>query len=539
MASMRGRGAPALFALASALVLAPGAGAEGVLAFGDSITLGNDDEPFPDDRCPPGGTQGVIGGWRNILACRLAPFGFSFSATARGGSSSWWARATVERAIAAAPGATTALLSFHVNDCGVKCGPVCTGGPRAGEACVENADCPLASCDRALAHPCSAAETRQNVAAVVTRLLDASYQRVIFWKSPGLVNRLELSSGCASLQFDGSSHSLDALFLSDPRPEGFADDPRVSYVDETFRDFCPGTGLQGCGADDGEGDRRRWWFAHDSPGYSAHVHPNAWGYMELAARLGEALLGAPLGARPPRPSVALDGRIDTSLRVRVSADPDPDGDPLSIYVWAACADTSGGSSDPACDGPGGSTASGPYRERECGAIGGSDHDGPDGGYFERHVAVAQQGRATLEGLAPDTLYRVCAVAWDGFQGSFLNESVVARTRVPDADGDGVADALDNCLEAANPDRRDTDLDGWGNACDADYDGNRIVTFLDYLALRRTWGSAQGSARFDPALDADGDGRVGAREFVLLSEQFGGPPGPSGLLCAGEIPCASE
>jgi hypothetical protein len=536
---MRGRGAPALFALASALALAPGARAEGVLAFGDSITLGGDDEPLPDDACPPGGTPSFTGGWREILRCRLAPLGFSFGAYARGGSTSWWARATVERAIAAAPGATTALLSFHVNDCAPSCGAVCTGGPRTGEACVENADCPLASCNRSLAHPCSAAETRENVAAVVTRLLAAGYQRVIFWKSPGRVNRLELPT-CALPQFDGSSHSLDALFLSDPRPQGFADDPRVSYVDETFRDFCPGTGLQGCGPDDGEGDRRRWWFAHDAVvWYSAHVHPNAWGYMELAARLGEALLGAPLDARPPRPSVALEGRIDTSLRVRVSAGADPDGDPLSIYVWASCADTGGGSSDPACDGPGGGSPSGPYRERECGAIDGADHDGPDGDRFERHVAVVQQGRATLEGLAPDTLYRVCAVAWDGFQGSFLNESVLVRTRVPDADGDGVADARDNCLEAANPDLRDSDADGWGNACDADYDGNEIVSGWDYLAFVLAFGAVLGDPRFDPVLDADGDGRVGGREFLLLAAQWGGPPGPSGLACAGEVPCSSE
>src|SRR5262249_38095910 len=45
--------------------------------------------------------------------------------------------------------------------------------------------------------------------------------------------------------------------------------------------------------------------------------------------------------------------------------------------------------------------------------------------------------------------------------------------VGDADGDGVPDDLDNCPMDANPDQRDTDHDGVGDACDActDPDGD--------------------------------------------------------------------
>lgn len=52
-----------------------------------------------------------------------------------------------------------------------------------------------------------------------------------------------------------------------------------------------------------------------------------------------------------------------------------------------------------------------------------------------------------------------------------NTATTARTRVRDADGDGVPDGLDNCPAAANPDQADRDRDGLGDACDAGESGN--------------------------------------------------------------------
>ena len=48
---------------------------------------------------------------------------------------------------------------------------------------------------------------------------------------------------------------------------------------------------------------------------------------------------------------------------------------------------------------------------------------------------------------------------------------------PDWDGDGVADALDNCPYLSNPDQADSDGDGQGDACQ-DSDGDRIVDIKD-------------------------------------------------------------
>jgi hypothetical protein len=544
--SRPGPGRTCLLALL-ALHLGGAARAEGILVFGDSISVGSDDEPVPEDRCPPGVGNPLNGGWASVLECRLRARGDTRPWTnySKGGSTSWWAVASLDEALAAAPEARTLLLSFHVNDCARTCGSVCSGGSRSGLACTMDTHCPSGSCDSSNSHPCSSAETRANLRTIIDTALATGFERVLFWKSPGRIGGLEGNHPCGILQFDGSEDAIDTMFLSDPQPIGYADEPRVEYLETSFRAFCPGSGLQGCGPPDAWGDRRRSWFSHDQAdgnfGNLRHIHPNAWGYMEIAARIGERLVGEPLNRRPPIPVVVVSERAETSLSIRVLQPADDDGDPLSVYAWAACADTRGTSPDPACDRLKGPDDPGPVLPRECGALAGSDHDGlgatsENPPYPVRHTALATGGEAVLDGLAPDTEYRICAVAWDGFQGSYLNDAMLARTLASDADGDGVPDGRDVCRDDPDPGQHDADLDGYGNACDADYDGDGIVGLTDLIALRLALGATSSDPGYELRLDIGGDGAIGASEVALLSRQLGGPPGPSGLACAGAPPC---
>src|SRR5262245_8834569 len=115
-------------------------------------------------------------------------------------------------------------------------------------------------------------------------------------------------------------------------------------------------------------------------------------------------------------------------------------------------------------------------------------------------------------------------------------------RAVDADGDGVEDSLDNCRDEANADQTDTNLDGYGNACDGDFDNDGVVDARDYAIFSAAYGShgtAPESSNWNPDVDCDAatDGVIGAADFLCYVRQATlGRPGPSGLACAGSFPC---
>jgi hypothetical protein len=90
----------------------------------------------------------------------------------------------------------------------------------------------------------------------------------------------------------------------------------------------------------------------------------------------------------------------------------------------------------------------------------------------------------------------------------------------DADGDGVADAADNCPDVPNTDQRDTDGDRRGDACDDDDDGDGVADSADNCALSPNPGQ----------LDDDFDGRGDACDDVL--DSTAGVTSGGGWLIAG-------
>ena len=118
--------------------------------------------------------------------------------------------------------------------------------------------------------------------------------------------------------------------------------------------------------------------------------------------------------------------------------------------------------------------------------------------------------------------------------------VCSTAGTTDTDGDGVDDFIDNCILRANgpllPDaglnsQLDTDLDGFGNICDADLDNTGTVNLGDFFQFRSVFGSpAPGVAPFTLPDHADfnGNGLVDLGDFNAIRGAFGSAPGPSGL-----------
>lgn len=114
-----------------------------------------------------------------------------------------------------------------------------------------------------------------------------------------------------------------------------------------------------------------------------------------------------------------------------------------------------------------------------------------------------------------------------------SDTLVVEIATPtDADGDAVLDYYDNCLQRQNPDSRDSNRDGFGNACDADYDGDADVDGDDLAIFQAAFATQSGDEAYDPNCDHDGDGVVGIPDYGVLNTLFSLPPGPSGLGCAG-------
>jgi hypothetical protein len=163
--------------------------------------------------------------------------------------------------------------------------------------------------------------------------------------------------------------------------------------------------------------------------------------------------------------------------------------------------------------------------------------------FQRVNAVGGGGRSatglpplgTFLGLDPRSTAIDPDADLDGIADTADNCSLVANPLQEDVldGGDGVGDACDNCTLLANgpaiPDaggnsQLDTDGDGFGNMCDADFNGNTVVDPADFSTLKAALGSST-----SPDQDLNGNGVVDPADFSSLKANLGQPAGPSALV----------
>jgi hypothetical protein len=98
----------------------------------------------------------------------------------------------------------------------------------------------------------------------------------------------------------------------------------------------------------------------------------------------------------------------------------------------------------------------------------------------------------------------------------------AGSLLGNSDADTLDDIVDNCRDVSNGDQTDTDLDGCGNACDADYDNNGKVGGSDFNHLRNCFNLfSTATVLTGPcaAVDSDNNGKIGGSDFNTLRNGF--------------------
>lgn len=121
-------------------------------------------------------------------------------------------------------------------------------------------------------------------------------------------------------------------------------------------------------------------------------------------------------------------------------------------------------------------------------------------------------------------------------GTLDSEDNCAATHNPDqsnTDADGIGDACDNYTLRPNAVQANADRDGYGNLYDADLNNDGAIGMGDIAEIL-----ASANTNANPAADLNGDGGMGMDDVAVALGMTNTEPGPSGLACAGSVPCGA-
>ena len=158
----------------------------------------------------------------------------------------------------------------------------------------------------------------------------------------------------------------------------------------------------------------------------------------------------------------------------------------------------------------------------------------EGGTYHGTVVADVGGNWTFNGPVTGPNITATATSTVGSTSEFSAPFPYAPP--PDTDGDGFADPADNCSLVSNPSQLDADADGYGNLCDADLNNSGLTTTADFghpaVRAQPERRHRAPTLRRRPERQRHGDDS----RFRHPARRLNGAPGPSGLACAGTVPC---
>ena len=125
---------------------------------------------------------------------------------------------------------------------------------------------------------------------------------------------------------------------------------------------------------------------------------------------------------------------------------------------------------------------------------------------------------------------------------FVSRDSPAGVACDCGDADGIVDPLDNCVIVPNGPflgacsaQEDGDMDGYGVACDTDFNNNGATDAADLGTMLTAVITVSPAVVTD--LNCNGAADTTDLGKMIFDTIISRVPGPSGLACAGTIPCS--